>query len=286
MSSLQNCEANFCCVSYATCGNLLQQPKKLIQGPMCMIQDTILISKFLINHMYKDPFFQIRQHQRFQGLGHSCLYGGWGSISLPQIYSFSFGFLKIFIFGWLCRVLVAAQLFSSCSEWGRLFIAVCELLTVVASLAAEHSSRAFGLQSLQLPGCRAQPQQLRCMGLVTLWHVGSSWIKDQNCVSCVGNQILNNRATREAPFSLIQLLISFLISSSTHQCLNSSLIRVLLACKYISLIDLRFKSSVVRKHALYDFRTFEFLENRFMYQQMAHIAKCFVSLKIIYILCF
>ena len=40
---------------------------------------------------------------------------------------------------WLCWVFVAVRgLFSSCGEWGLLFVAVCGLLTVVASLAAEH----------------------------------------------------------------------------------------------------------------------------------------------------
>ena len=31
-----------------------------------------------------------------------------------------------------------AQAFSSCGEWGLLFVAVCGLLIVVASLVAEH----------------------------------------------------------------------------------------------------------------------------------------------------
>ena len=30
------------------------------------------------------------------------------------------------------------QAFSSCGEWGLLFIVVCDLLIVVASLVAEH----------------------------------------------------------------------------------------------------------------------------------------------------
>ena len=30
------------------------------------------------------------------------------------------------------------QAFSSCSEWGLLFVAVCRLLIVVASLVVEH----------------------------------------------------------------------------------------------------------------------------------------------------
>ena len=36
--------------------------------------------------------------------------------------------------------------FSSCGEWGLLFVAVRGLLTVVASLVAEHGLQARGLQ--------------------------------------------------------------------------------------------------------------------------------------------
>ena len=36
--------------------------------------------------------------------------------------------------------------FSSCSEWGLLFVAVRGLLTVVASLVVEHGLYANGLQ--------------------------------------------------------------------------------------------------------------------------------------------
>ena len=44
-----------------------------------------------------------------------------------------------FIYFWLCWVFAAAcGLFSSCGEWGPLFVAVCGLLIAVASLVAEH----------------------------------------------------------------------------------------------------------------------------------------------------
>ena len=36
------------------------------------------------------------------------------------------------------------------------------------------------------------------MGLVALWHVGSSWPKDLTCASCIGRRILDCWATREA----------------------------------------------------------------------------------------
>ena len=44
-----------------------------------------------------------------------------------------------FFFFWLHWVFIAVHgLFSSCNELGLLFVAVCGLLTAVASLVAEH----------------------------------------------------------------------------------------------------------------------------------------------------
>ena len=39
---------------------------------------------------------------------------------------------------WLHRVCCCAWPFSSCSKWGLLFVVVCGLLIVVASLVADH----------------------------------------------------------------------------------------------------------------------------------------------------
>ena len=46
-------------------------------------------------------------------------------------------------------------------------------------------------------------------GLAALWHVGSSQTKAQTRVPCIGRQILNHCATREAPG------LVFLIQSAT-----------------------------------------------------------------------
>ena len=54
---------------------------------------------------------------------------------------FLFFFLIILIFFFFLAVLglhCCAWAFSSCSEWGLLFIAVCSLLILVASLVVEH----------------------------------------------------------------------------------------------------------------------------------------------------
>ena len=52
-----------------------------------------------------------------------------------------------FFFFWMFLVLIAAHmLLSICAEWDLLFIAVHKLLTVAASLVAEHGLWAHGLQ--------------------------------------------------------------------------------------------------------------------------------------------
>ena len=51
-----------------------------------------------------------------------------------------------------------ARAFSSCGEWGPLFIAVCGPLTIAASLVAEHR-----LQTRRLSSCGSRAQLLRSM---------------------------------------------------------------------------------------------------------------------------
>ena len=60
------------------------------------------------------------------------------------------------------------------------------------------SSYVTWAQQLWLPGSRAQAQQLWCTGLAAPRHVGSSWIRDQTGVSCIGRQILYLWTTRES----------------------------------------------------------------------------------------
>ena len=86
-------------------------------------------------------------------------------------------------------LLCCARAFSSCGEQGLLFIVTYELLITVASLIAEHSLQAHGLQ------------QFCCMGLDAQQHVGSSWTKDQTHVPCIDWWILIHSTTREIPDS-------------------------------------------------------------------------------------
>ena len=81
-----------------------------------------------------------------------------------------------------------ARAFSSCGEWGPLFIAVRGPLTVAASLVAEHR-----LQTRRLSSCGSQAQLLRGM-----WDlVPGVGIKPRP--PALGAQSLNHCATREVP---------------------------------------------------------------------------------------
>ena len=71
------------------------------------------------------------------------------------------------------------------STWGYSVVAVCRLLAVMASLVAEHELQTCRLQELWFPGSRAQLQQLWHMnlGLVPLWHVESSQVREELVMS-------------------------------------------------------------------------------------------------------
>ena len=59
-----------------------------------------------------------------------------------------------------------------------------------------------GAQSQQLWLTGMQAQQLWHTGLVALRHVGSSRIRAQTCVPCIGRRVLNHCATTEVPGSV------------------------------------------------------------------------------------
>ena len=102
-------------------------------------------------------------------------------------------------------VLSAVWAFTGFGQWGLL--SSCGLPIVVAPLAPERRPWVHRLRWLQLmssgavrPGARApRTQYLWLTGLVVLRHVGSSQVRDQTRVSCIGGQFLYHWATSEAP---------------------------------------------------------------------------------------
>ena len=85
--------------------------------------------------------------------------------------------------------------FSSCGKRGPLFIVVHGPLTITASLVAEQR-----LQTRKLSNCGSR-------GPAAPRHVGSSQTRARTRVPCIGRQILNHCATREALFASILLRI-------------------------------------------------------------------------------
>ena len=103
--------------------------------------------------------------------------------------------LFLFIYFWLCWIFVAAQgFFLVAASRGYSLIAVhglsrCSGFSCCGAQALGHADflRAHGLSS-----CRSLALEHRLnnwyMGLDALRHVGSSWIRDGNRVSCIGRQ--------------------------------------------------------------------------------------------------
>ena len=90
-----------------------------------------------------------------------------------------------------------ARAFSSCGERGPLFIAVRGPLTIAASRCGA-----------QAPD--AQAQQLWLTDPAAPRHVGSSQTRARTRAACIGRQILNHCATREAPVHPVLIPLHFL----------------------------------------------------------------------------
>ena len=94
-------------------------------------------------------------------------------------------YLFIYLFMAVLGLRFCARAPSSCGKRGPLFIAVRGPLTIAASRCRA-----------QAPDVQAQ--QLWLTGLVAPRHVGFSQTRARTRVPCIGRQILNHCATREA----------------------------------------------------------------------------------------
>ena len=105
-------------------------------------------------------------------------------------------FLCMYVCMYVCMALLGlrfcARALSSCGKRGPLFIAVRGPLTISASRCRA-----------QAPD--AQAQQSWLTGQVAPRHAGSSQTRARTRVPCIGRQILNHCATREAPVLFFQV---------------------------------------------------------------------------------
>ena len=108
-------------------------------------------------------------------------------LSLSLLMCFFFFFLNLFTFG-CSGYLLLHGLFSSRGDQGLLSSWWCAGLSFLWLLLSQSAgSRTCGLSSCGFQALEPGPP---CMGLLTMQHVGSSWTRDQTCVSCTGGRIL------------------------------------------------------------------------------------------------
>ena len=131
------------------------------------------------------------------------------SITNQSECHFLCGFIHLLLFKgviylWLCWVLLHG-LFSSCGKSGPLFIGVCELPNVVASLVAKHRLYANGHQWLQH------------MSSVAPWDIGSSWTSVHTHGPWIGRQAqpLDHQGSPHSFTSPFNLSLNFL--STDHE---------------------------------------------------------------------
>ena len=87
-----------------------------------------------------------------------------------QILLFFFFFLIYFLFLAALGLHCCEWDFSSCGEWGLLFIAVLRLLIAVASFIVEHGLKGRGLQQLWHAGSVVVARELQSTGSVVVAH--------------------------------------------------------------------------------------------------------------------
>ena len=123
----------------------------------------------------------------------TCLVCGWEQINyvnfLFQIHQPHFIFLKkFFLFVATLGLHCCARAFCICGEWELLFVVVCGLLIVVASLVVEHRLQARGLQQLQHVGSVVTAHRLQgtwaSVVVVRGLSICGSWALECRLSSC------------------------------------------------------------------------------------------------------
>ena len=113
-------------------------------------------------------------------------------------YNFFF-LINLFICVWLCWVFVAARglfLVAVSGDHSSLWCAGFSLRWLL--LLRSTGSRSTGLSSCGSWVLECRLSSCGATGLIAPRHVGSSRLRAWTCVPCIGRQILNHCATREA----------------------------------------------------------------------------------------
>ena len=130
----------------------------------------------------------------------------WGFFLHLIVYIWNFIFIYLSTFGCVGSLLLRGlSLVAASGGYSSLWCAGFSLrwlllLWSTGSRRVGFSSGGMRAQQLQLAGSRTQAQQLWHTGLAAPRHVGSSQTRARTRVPCIGRQIRNHCATREALF--------------------------------------------------------------------------------------
>ena len=84
----------------------------------------------------------------------------------------------------LCGLSLVVEYWGHCHS----LVAMLRSLIAVASLVVEHRFQGTQASVVVAPGFYSTDSTV--VGLVALRHVGSSWLRDRTCISCIGRWIL------------------------------------------------------------------------------------------------
>ena len=119
-------------------------------------------------------------------------------VVVPSSFVFILFFYHLinFIFHWAGSSCCAGTS-SRCGEWGLL--SRCSAQASHCGSVSYCGAWTLGTRVPQVwfVGFRGWAQQFWPIGFIPIWHVESSWIRDQTCVPCIGRQILIHYTTRE-----------------------------------------------------------------------------------------
>ena len=116
-----------------------------------------------------------------------------------KLLDFFFNFyLLIYLFLAAASLCCFARALSSCGDWADSVVAVCGLLTVVASLVEHqlwlHLASVVAACGFQNTGSIAVAHEVSCSVACGIFQT-----RDRVYVLCIGRPILTHRATRQVP---------------------------------------------------------------------------------------
>ena len=124
-------------------------------------------------------------------------------------------FWKSLCFSWAVLGLCCCRGRSGCKR-GAALVVVNGLLSRQLLLLRRTGSRTRGLSSCSSQALEHSLTGWTSLGFVAPRHMGSSWVRDRTCVSCIGQENSLPWSHQGSPWNILWCLVIIHISSSTE----------------------------------------------------------------------